>query len=328
MPPPTADTGLDNLERFIEAITAATVELQSSTDALQQRTGQVSGFEDGIGEALGGYADDLDRLQDELAGEHQEAHASVEGLAGVAQTGEQELAAAVTSLEQGESQFGGRMTAAAADWNQDLSALTEGGFRPLDTELDRVHQDAQTSGEETDAAFDAFEAALPPIQSGVESLGAETGGKLEALHTALEGTEATELETAASECVSGLTGLEQRIETECTSISSETETLYQAWLAALQGEGQELQATFGTLMTNSTQVVGDISRDQVEGPFDAALEGYLQPLDTELDDVESLFSTEAATVAELEPMIEDVEIAGSVAPRIHDALESMDIDAP
>jgi uncharacterized phage infection (PIP) family protein YhgE len=322
---PTFDAGVENLERFIAAISRATAEVQQSAEVLQQHADALEEMAHTVEETVGGLATDVENLRDEVEDGYDEAKDDVEGLGRSAHdAAEGRLSSAEESLERGGAAFGERISGERADWDKDSQELSDQGFRALDSELETLKQETQASQQETEAAFEALEGALQTLQGEADTLRSETASRMEAFQHSLEDATVAEIHNEASEAMNGFSSLKDELEAECSSIAQEEQQFYSTWLDEQKQRGHEVQDSFKTLVEETTDELGSLGREGLEGPVDEAVRASLDPLLGELDEVESQVSSEEPTITELGPLVEDLDTAKHVVGDIDQVLQSMD----
>jgi hypothetical protein len=319
------DESLHKLDEFCALLTQTNNQLAADRATLENLEEAMVQFEQGLDQTLGALGEAVADFQRQLGEEESAAEEEIVRLAEAARRGTGEgLPAAHDELGAAEGLVAERLQGNQADLDESFSELAGSGFDALASNLDALTAAGATLGEGLDHDFEELSGVLQNSRQRFEPAQAEAGEEMEQASAAWTG-EKVGLDAEAGQCIEGWASeLPATLESETTEFGSEFGRVYDDFQSQAEAGGQELAGAVASLFQETADFTASEAGAHLEGALEQAMERALPELGLELGALLAALGACEGAVVTLDPILDDLEIAGRVMVNIDRLLNAME----
>jgi hypothetical protein len=318
----TLDDGVVNLQRFIGHLANSTSALGQLTDHFESKSKSFAQLEDEVGQEGDGLGDELQEMTTALETGEQEATSALTDLTQAAADGQQSTEEAQQLVEKAASDVDQKVHTVMTELDGADTSLTDQGFQALGQTLDEAEKELHTEDEESTSAFAELGTAVQGFESDSQTAWDAAEGELEHSTSDLQ-QEETDLESAAGDAVHGFEAAGTEGENQCSALESELEAIYEHLVTGVEAEGHEWEQAVQQAAQASAGFLQSGQQERVDEPATLVHDEAITGLDHEYDALAQMLDTSAGTIAELEPLSEDLVKADSVVGEVDELMQAL-----
>jgi len=320
------DEGVERLQEFCTLLGETGAQLQADTSTFGNLERALDEFEDTVDETLGELTEHLDEAAGVLDEAQEDAAEALRSLVEAADegSGTRVAAAESTIADSGDSVEEG-LGAGRQDLAVAFSDLATAGFDVLDSAVDELESGASSRAEETGRALDALEEELRDWQRQVPESYDETARSIDEASESLLQEDGGNLESDAASCTYGWSAeLPAALDQQAGELGDPLQQAYDELEAEVRSRIDAYVSTTVSLIQDTADLIGRESASEVDTTAGNAEDDSLEGLTGELAMAVEVLGAGDEMAASLEPMIDDLTVAKSIAAEIDRLLNALD----